>query len=221
MGSEHQRGINVPHYWTADQVKRLLDALVSHNRHQARTAALIMWRTGLRVSEVLELEWRELDYTGIRRRCSSGSRRAGAFGYRGRRLVVIVIPDPDSPDPDDPGVDDPGVDLPPLGVEALTPVAVIRSAEDLPGPGLVHLAQLPDRGVQRFLILHLQSVGAHRQDANTYVHSYGRAGLHRRDRLAVLDAEAGEPLASGVRDHLWPKTLWSGFDLPGCLNTER
>ena len=54
--------MNIPHYWTADQVKRLLGALASHNRHQARTAALIMWRTGLRVSEVLELEWRDLDY---------------------------------------------------------------------------------------------------------------------------------------------------------------
>ena len=56
--------MDIPHYWTADQVKRLLDALASHNRHQARTAALIMWRTGLRVSEVLELEWRDLDYLG-------------------------------------------------------------------------------------------------------------------------------------------------------------
>ena len=54
--------MDVPHYWTADQVQRLLDALAAHNRHQARTAALIMWRTGLRVSEVLELEWRDLDY---------------------------------------------------------------------------------------------------------------------------------------------------------------
>ena len=55
--------MDVPHYWTADQVHRLLDALAAHNRHQARTAALIMWRTGLRVSEVLELEWRDLDYS--------------------------------------------------------------------------------------------------------------------------------------------------------------
>ena len=38
---------------------------------------------------------------------------AGALGYRGRGLVVIVIPD----------LDDPGVDLPAFGVEALTPVA--------------------------------------------------------------------------------------------------
>ena len=38
--------------------------LAAHNRHRARSAALIMWRTGLRVSEVLELEWRDLDYSG-------------------------------------------------------------------------------------------------------------------------------------------------------------
>ena len=34
--------MDVPHYWTADQVSRLLDALASHNRHKARTAVLIM-----------------------------------------------------------------------------------------------------------------------------------------------------------------------------------
>ena len=56
--------MDVPHYWTADQVQRLLDALTAHNRYQARTAALIMWRAGLRISEVLELEWRDLDYSG-------------------------------------------------------------------------------------------------------------------------------------------------------------
>ena len=56
--------MDVPHYWTAEQVQRLLDALAAANRHQARTATLIMWRTGLRVSEALELEWRDLDYAG-------------------------------------------------------------------------------------------------------------------------------------------------------------
>ena len=54
--------MDVPHYWTVEQVARLLDALASHNRHQARTLALIMWRTGLRISEALALEWRDLDY---------------------------------------------------------------------------------------------------------------------------------------------------------------
>ena len=56
--------MDVPHYWTAEQVQRLLHQLAEQNRHQARTAALIMWRTGLRVSEALELEWRDLDYAG-------------------------------------------------------------------------------------------------------------------------------------------------------------
>ena len=56
--------MDVPHYWTADQVQRLLDSLAAHNWHRARSAALIMWRTGLRISEVLELEWRDLAYSG-------------------------------------------------------------------------------------------------------------------------------------------------------------
>ena len=61
---QYSATMDVPHYWTADQVQRLLDALAAHNRHQSRTAVLIMWRTGLWVSEVLELEWRDLDYSG-------------------------------------------------------------------------------------------------------------------------------------------------------------
>ena len=54
--------MDVPHYWTADQVGRLLDTLADHKRHQARALALILWRTGLRISEALALEWRDLDY---------------------------------------------------------------------------------------------------------------------------------------------------------------
>ena len=56
--------MGVPHYWKVEQVGRLLDALAAHNRHQARTLALIMWRTGLRISEALALEWRDVDYRG-------------------------------------------------------------------------------------------------------------------------------------------------------------
>ena len=39
--------MDVPHYWTVDQVGRLLGALAVDNRLQARALALIMWRTGL------------------------------------------------------------------------------------------------------------------------------------------------------------------------------
>ena len=65
--------MDVPHYWTADQVQRLLDALAAHNRHQARTAALIMWRTGLRVS-------RDPHTIG---------RWAAAFGEGGPRALIF------------------------------------------------------------------------------------------------------------------------------------
>ena len=51
--------MDVPHYWTADQVQRLLDSLASRKRNESRTAALIMCRTGLRISEVLALDRRD------------------------------------------------------------------------------------------------------------------------------------------------------------------
>ncbi len=56
--------MGVPHYWTTEQIGRLLDTLAANHRHPARTLALIMWRTGLRISEALDLEWRDLDYRG-------------------------------------------------------------------------------------------------------------------------------------------------------------
>ena len=37
----YSASMDVPHYWTADQVQRLLDSLAAHNRHRARSAALI------------------------------------------------------------------------------------------------------------------------------------------------------------------------------------
>ena len=56
--------MDVPHYWTAEQVQRLLAQLADENNHQARIACLIMWRAGLRISEALNLEWRDLNYQG-------------------------------------------------------------------------------------------------------------------------------------------------------------
>ena len=47
----------------ADPVQRSPDALAARIRQQARTATLIMWSAGLLASEVLELEWRDLDYS--------------------------------------------------------------------------------------------------------------------------------------------------------------
>ena len=72
--------MDVPHYWTVDQVSHLLDALAAHRHQKARTLALIMWRTGLRISEALALEWRDLDMTSdhptlIVRRSKSGRAR--------------------------------------------------------------------------------------------------------------------------------------------------
>ena len=87
--------MEVPHYWTAGQVGRLLDALAAHNRHQARTAVLIMWRTGLRVGEVLELEWRDLDYWG-RPEVEEPAGSHGALAWRPgaavRELAVQPVP---------------------------------------------------------------------------------------------------------------------------------
>ena len=88
--------MEVPHYWTAEQVGWLLDALGSHNRHQARTAALILWRTGLRVSEVLELEWRDLDYSGepptllVRKSKSRRARHGAAASGLGAALYELA-----------------------------------------------------------------------------------------------------------------------------------
>ena len=85
--------VEVPHYWKVDQVQRLLDTLADANQHQARTAALIMWRTGLRVSEVLDLEWRDLDYLGepatliVRR---SKTRRARTVRMHGELVQLFT-----------------------------------------------------------------------------------------------------------------------------------
>lgn len=51
----------IPHYWTPEQVRRLLDGLSDQGYQEARTLAMIIWRSGLRVGEGLALRWRDVD----------------------------------------------------------------------------------------------------------------------------------------------------------------
>ena len=53
----------IPHYWNPQQVERFLDSLAALGLRRARVAALIMWRSGLRVGETVALEWRDIDLT--------------------------------------------------------------------------------------------------------------------------------------------------------------
>ena len=75
----------IPHYWNPQQVERLLDALAALGLRRARVAALIMWRSGLRVGETVALEWRDIDVTAgsllVRR------------GKGGRGRIVPLHPD--------------------------------------------------------------------------------------------------------------------------------
>ena len=54
----------IPHYWNPQQVERFLDSLAALGLRRARVAALIMWRSGLRVGESVALEWRDIDVDG-------------------------------------------------------------------------------------------------------------------------------------------------------------
>ena len=75
----------IPHYWNPQQVERLLDSLAALGLRRARVAALIMWRSGLRVGETVALEWRDIDLT-------SGSLLVRR-GKGGRGRTVPLHPD--------------------------------------------------------------------------------------------------------------------------------
>lgn len=47
----------LPHYWTSDHVKIILDAMPAG---QPWLFELLLWRTALRQAEALNLEWRDL-----------------------------------------------------------------------------------------------------------------------------------------------------------------
>ena len=55
--------MTIPHYWNPQQIERLLDSLADLGLRRARVAALIMWRSGLRIGETVALEWRDIDAT--------------------------------------------------------------------------------------------------------------------------------------------------------------
>ena len=68
--------MTIPHYWNSQQVERLLDALADLGLRRTRVAALIMWRSGLRVGETVALEWRDIDVAAgsLLVRCGKGGR---------------------------------------------------------------------------------------------------------------------------------------------------
>ena len=77
----------IPHYWNPQQVERFLDSLADLGLRRARVAALIMWRSGLRVGETVALEWRDIDVTA-----GSLLVRSGKGGKGGRGRIVPLHP---------------------------------------------------------------------------------------------------------------------------------
>ena len=75
----------IPHYWNPQQVERFLDSLAALGLRRARVAALIMWRSGLRVGESVALEWRDIDV-------AAGSLLV-RLGKGGRGRAVPLHPD--------------------------------------------------------------------------------------------------------------------------------
>ena len=66
----------LPHYWTSDQVKMVLDALPAG---QPWLFALLLWRTALRQAEALILEWRDLEFAGTQPSVTVRNGKDGRF----------------------------------------------------------------------------------------------------------------------------------------------
>ena len=66
----------LPHYWTHDQVKMVLDAMPAG---QLWLFALLLWRTALRQAEALNLEWRDLQFAGTQPSVTVRNGKGGRF----------------------------------------------------------------------------------------------------------------------------------------------
>ena len=66
----------LPHYWTPDQVKMILDAMPAG---QPWLFALLLWRTALRQAEALNLEWRDLQFASTQPSVTVRNGKGGRF----------------------------------------------------------------------------------------------------------------------------------------------
>ena len=66
----------LPHYWTREQVQQLLDAMPTG---KPWLLTYLLWRTALRVSEALNLEWRDLRFDGANPSVIVRSGKGGRF----------------------------------------------------------------------------------------------------------------------------------------------
>ena len=66
----------LPHYWTPDQVKMVLDALPAA---QPWLFGLMLWRTALRQAEALNLEWRDLQFASTQPSVTVRNGKGGRF----------------------------------------------------------------------------------------------------------------------------------------------
>ena len=66
----------LPHYWTPEQVRQLLDAT---EPGQPWLLTLLLWRTALRQAEALGLQWRDLQFDGTAPTVTVRSGKGGRY----------------------------------------------------------------------------------------------------------------------------------------------